>query len=1509
MLFDLSHRTLRLGMAPMLVFVAALVTTLCDLEVWAAKWPVGSAGGGMTSIPDEEELVSSLLMKPRPQAGSRLAGALQAVDAGELSKQAQVPLTVMRQMSGGVHVIKLHKAYKLSEARVIAARLMQNDPSLEYVEPDRVLHNLTTPTDPGYGNQWHYGTPAGSNKGGVNLPIAWDITKGNPSVVVAVIDSGYRPHVEFGTAIVPGYDFITDPVRANDGDGRDANAQDPGNWQVAGECGGGTPAKDSVWHGTHVTGTIIAAMNNGQGGTGVAPNVKVVPVRVTGKCGGVLSDIIDGMRWAAGFAVAGAPVNANPAMILNLSIGDHTSCSATLQAAVTEIVNAGKVIVAATDNNSDTSIDEPANCNGVIAVTAHAIDGDLAYYSNVSSQVAISAPGGDCGKLTFLSGTCTPGSGLGTYAGLGAGIYTTYNSGTTTPVADSYFPASGTSSAAPHVSGVAALLLSVKPLLTPPQVRAVVQGAARPFPLGSSCASGGSVAGLCGAGLLDALAAINGSAVPPAVTIPNASQVVAPNLTVALSGAATADVGRSISSYQWTQLTGASVGTIANSNQATASFTAPATGLYSFQLTATDTGGLVGTATATVRVNSPPVLTPVGPQAVLDGKDLTFTVGATDVDGDTPIFVSVAVPPGASLSAAGVFSWPAATPVGSYPLTYFARDNDANSPQQTVTISVTLTADTHPPTMPSSLSGSVLSGTQISLSWPASTDDIGVTGYEVERCQGAGCTTFVLIASPTTTSYVDTGLTPGVSYSYRVRARDTTGNFSAYSPITSFALPPGRTSLFTDIFNRADNADLGVAYTDSYTGSTTGRILSQRLVPSVVEGRAVEQYTGVSTPSDQWSEVTIGALTGGVVAQVGAHVRLTNPTIYSGYRCFASINQTNKAGIRRFDAGNSTPIGANDTTTVWGVGDTLRCEIKGTTIKLYRVVGTVETLLISATDATYASGTTGIYAYVATGGAVTNAQISRFAMGGYSVTADTTSPTAPGSLAAITSSGTQISLSWPAATDNIGVTGYEVERCQGAGCSTFALIATTTAVSYVDSGLISGLTYSYRIRARDAAGNVSAYSPVATSTTVSSTTVLTTLAIDAFDRPDNLDLGSVWDVGYLNIDKTNARIVSNAVRATMTNTSDPKSAETYNGVVFPNDQWCQFTLGTWQGTEDREVGCTLRAAAPPTTNWYWCYARANGARNAAIVSHHVGGIGDTNLASNFSVVWAPGDKLRCEAQGATLRLYRIPFGTTNETLLLSATDSEWTSGRTGILMWMQTGGTLANATIADWAAGGFTGSVQSPIAFDAVSSSASGNTTNMISWSHTVGNGTNRFLAVCTQARDTVASDVAVVTVTANGFPLTKVRADLRTDAGSSFGTELWYLPNPGIGVYSITVTWAGALSSYGVGASTSYFGVDQVAPIDAHAGSGGIGATLSKAITTVANHAVIVDCALAQSDPLTIGVGQTSRVNRRTTGTVDAVGVSTVNDKTPAGTETMDWTQSAAQNWVISAVSLRPAP
>jgi serine protease len=670
--------------ATMVVTTVAVLSAFAN-ESGAPQLPAWSALSAAANAP--EEMVSSLIVKPRTGAGAQLAAALQAFDARGLSKAAATPLTVLRQMSGEAYVVKLDQPLKLSEARVISARLMHNDPSIEYAEPDIMLHPLTTtPTDPGYTTQWHYFAPNGTyngitTKGGANLPNVWDFNKGLASITVAVIDTGYRQHVDFGP-VLQGYDFITDATRANDGGGRDSDAQDPGDWVAANECYAGSPASNSSWHGTHVTGTIAALMNNGQGGTGVAPNVKILPVRVLGKCGGLLSDIADGMRWAAGLSVPLAPANANPAHVQNLSLGGAGACGSTFQTAVTNIVNAGKVVVAATGNGGTTSVGTPANCSGVIAVTAHAIDGDKASYADVGTETAISAPGGGCGAL---AGGCSPG-----VSANGPLVYSTLNSGLTTPVADSYGFYLGTSMAAPHVAGVVALMFSARSNLTPAQIRSYLTGAesVRPFPPGTYCTTG-SGSGKCGAGLLDAQLAVAAiPTTPPTVTITNPSQVVLPASTVLLSGTATPAGGSTISTYSWAQVTGASVGTITNSDQATASFTAPATGTYSFELTVTDTSGLTGKATATVRVNSPPVLNAVGTQYVLPGSTLTFTVTATDADGDTPIFVSVSLPAGATLSAAGAFSWPNANPLGNYTLTYFARDNDANSAQGTVNLSV-----------------------------------------------------------------------------------------------------------------------------------------------------------------------------------------------------------------------------------------------------------------------------------------------------------------------------------------------------------------------------------------------------------------------------------------------------------------------------------------------------------------------------------------------------------------------------------------------------------------------------------------------------------------------------------------------------------------------------------------------------------------------------------------------------------------------------------------------------
>lgn len=349
---------------------------------------------------------------------------------------------------------------------------LKSQPEVEYAEPDLIMTTAALPTDPNFSYQWSF-TDAVT---GINAENAWSLSTGQGSVV-AVIDTGYRPHADLVGNLLPGYDLINTLSVAADGTGRDADASDPGDYYLAGECGG-TTDRNSSWHGTHVAGTIAAVANNGLGVAGLAYNAKVVPVRVLGKCGGYTSDIADGMVWAVGNAVSGTTINANPARVLNLSLGGSGSCSITTQNAINTARSKGAVVVVAAGNsNADASGFSPANCAGVITVAATARDGGRARYSNFGVNVDLAAPGGS------------------TYTGSADGIISTLNAGTRLPDADNYVFYQGTSMATPHVAGTAALMLAANPALNPDQVESLLKASTRAFP--NVCTS-------CGAGLLDA---------------------------------------------------------------------------------------------------------------------------------------------------------------------------------------------------------------------------------------------------------------------------------------------------------------------------------------------------------------------------------------------------------------------------------------------------------------------------------------------------------------------------------------------------------------------------------------------------------------------------------------------------------------------------------------------------------------------------------------------------------------------------------------------------------------------------------------------------------------------------------------------------------------------------------------------------------------------------------------------------------------------------------------------
>lgn len=507
------------------------------------------------------------------------------------------------------------------------AERLSRQPDVEYAVPDRRRRLMATPNDPLYAQggtdgpvagQWYLRPPTSVERSAIDAAAAWDVTQGRADLVVAVLDTGVRfEHPDLlrapaGGKLLDGYDFIADVETANDGNARDADASDPGDWTAAGACGSGEEARSSSWHGTEVAGIVGALTHNATGMAGTGWNVKVLPVRALGKCGGFDSDILAGMRWAAGIAVPGVPDNPDPARVINLSLGGSGACSAAYRDAVSEITARGTLIVASAGNSAGHAAVEPANCPGVIGVAGLRHIGTKAGFSSVGPELAIAAPAGNC---VNTSGACL-------YP-----LLTTTNSGTQGPAASAYTNGSnisvGTSYSAPLVSGTTALVASANTALDPAQIRRVLRSTARAFP---TSGAGGSVAACaaptgsdqlecycttstCGAGMLDAgaavLAAANGRAfinVSPAAPIAGQPVLLSPTDSFAAAG-------RSIAAYQWTLVDGGGiVGSLPTGAQV--SVTPSGAGSFTVRLTVTDDAGGQRVATQTIDVSAATAPTP-----------------------------------------------------------------------------------------------------------------------------------------------------------------------------------------------------------------------------------------------------------------------------------------------------------------------------------------------------------------------------------------------------------------------------------------------------------------------------------------------------------------------------------------------------------------------------------------------------------------------------------------------------------------------------------------------------------------------------------------------------------------------------------------------------------------------------------------------------------------------------------------------------------------------------------
>lgn len=338
------------------------------------------------------------------------------------------------------------------------------------VEKDIVVMPTSVPNDDLYSRQWALFEDAG----GIRSQEAHNKSTGL-GVVIGVVDTGGVPHPDLDANRLAGYDFVSNVSNARDGDGRDANANDEGDFTTIGQCGA---SSSSSWHGSHVAGIANGVTDNGVGIASAAPNAKHQHIRALASCGGSLSDIADGVAWASGATVPGTMVNPNPSSVINLSLGGNGTCSSYMQRAINVANENGAVVVVAAGNSSvDASGTVPANCNNVITVASTGRDGARATYSNYGAVVDIAAPGG----------------------GNGGGILSTIDSGSREQAGPTYAEYQGTSMATPYVAGVVALLQSAKPDITPTEVEDVLKESARDFP--------GACVG-CGTGIVDADSAL-----------------------------------------------------------------------------------------------------------------------------------------------------------------------------------------------------------------------------------------------------------------------------------------------------------------------------------------------------------------------------------------------------------------------------------------------------------------------------------------------------------------------------------------------------------------------------------------------------------------------------------------------------------------------------------------------------------------------------------------------------------------------------------------------------------------------------------------------------------------------------------------------------------------------------------------------------------------------------------------------------------------------------------------
>jgi glucose/arabinose dehydrogenase/fibronectin type 3 domain-containing protein len=582
-------------------------------------------------------------------------------------------------------------------------------------------------------------------------------------------------------------------------------------------------------------------------------------------------------------------------------------------------------------------------------------------------------------------------------------------------------------------------------------------------------------------------------------------------LQVNFSSAGSENPGGGSLSYLWDFGDG-TTSTAANPSH---TYTSATVRTFTAMLTVTNSSNRSSSDTVSVTVGSvPPVPTITSPASgfsVQAGQTVNFAGLATDAEDG-------AIPPAnltwtvllhhnthvhtfvGGTGASGNFVVEDHGPIGTFSYEIILTATDSSGLQASTSVVLPVGSDITPPTAPTNLTASA-SGSSVALGWGAATDDVALAGYRVERCQGSACSTFAQVATPTTTTYVDTGLLPSTSYSYRVVAVDASGNVSGYSNIASVTTPTAPPLPSGLIAGYTFDAGSGTTVTDISGNGNTGTITGATWTAGRYGGGLSFDGAGAvvripSAPSlNPGAAMTLAAWIQPAALQSGWRTIMQRETdayflnaSNNGGNNFPSGGATTGTATKVVRAAAAAPVAAWTHVALTFDGAALRLYVNGVQVATSSAGGTVQ----SSSSPLWIGGNSPYGEYFR--GVIDEAQVYNRALSATEVQnvmthplvppmPDTTPPTAPTALIASPVGANQINLSWSASTDNVAVTGYTVESCQGTGCSEFTQVGTATGATFSSTDLAASTTYSFRVRATDAAGNVSDFSAVASAST------------------------------------------------------------------------------------------------------------------------------------------------------------------------------------------------------------------------------------------------------------------------------------------------------------------------------------------------------------------------------------------------------------------------------------------